>query len=189
MTALTLDMFHPAPWFADPARGVRVSYRSSGLAPRHVDHDAETAGMCSQKTGRNFLPRTGENVPPYESTTYEDAAQNTRAFAEAIAGALAAFYGHGHAAAKAVARAAGASPDAAENWLAGYNAPSGLHLVRLMAECDAVLTAVLAMAGRGETLAALHRADAIENLRRAADALARCDAAAPANGVRGDPGA
>lgn len=37
---------------------------------------------------------------------------------------------------KILARLTGATPRAAENWLAGVCAPQGVHLIKLMAHCD-----------------------------------------------------
>lgn len=71
-------------------------------------------------------------------------------YAAAVAAALRAeaeSAGHG---AKMVMRWTGASERAVKGWLAGERGPNGEHLIALLAESDAVLAAVLGLAGRVE---------------------------------------
>jgi hypothetical protein len=48
-------------------------------------------------------------------------------------------------AAKLLARASGATPRTAENWLAGEHAPNGENLVQLMAECSDLADEIMAL--------------------------------------------
>jgi hypothetical protein len=67
-------------------------------------------------------------------------------------------------AAKLLARASGASPRTAENWLAGSHAPSGESLLNLMAACPELADEMNRVVA--ERRAAL-RARSIENLAKA----------------------
>lgn len=55
-----------------------------------------------------------------------------------------------HQAAKTTMRWTGVSERTARNWISGTHAPAGEHLVELMRNSDAVLSAVLVLAGRRE---------------------------------------
>jgi hypothetical protein len=57
-------------------------------------------------------------------------------YAMAVHAVLLQHYGPLRSAAKLLARATGASPRSAENWLQGLCAPRGDELISLMAECD-----------------------------------------------------
>jgi hypothetical protein len=93
--------------------------------------------------------------------------------AEAIAAALRRELGHSHAAVKTVAQWTGASERAAKNWLAGRYAPSGEHLVTLVARSDEVLFAFLLLAHRHEVATAAAVAGVRARLRWTVAALDR----------------
>src|SRR5215212_954337 len=69
-------------------------------------------------------------------------------YARVVADALRRDFGPAHGAAKLVAGLTKANERAVKNWFAAKNGPSGHHLVKLMHTSDAVLEAVLIMAGR-----------------------------------------
>lgn len=69
-------------------------------------------------------------------------------YAHAIATALRSHLGEGHRAAKTIMRWTGASERTAKNWLGETLGPSGCNLIRLARESDAVLSALLLLAGR-----------------------------------------
>ncbi len=71
-------------------------------------------------------------------------------YRDAIWGALTHELGGTHQAAKTTMRWTGVSERTARNWISGSNAPAGEHLVELMRNSDAVLSAVLVLAGRRE---------------------------------------
>lgn len=93
-----------------------------------------------------------------------------------IRDALRAELGGTHVAAKTIMRWTGASDRTARNWLHGEVNPSGYHLVCLAAQSEAVLTAVLTLAGRLDLVltqdvhavevALAQAAGAIERLKR-----------------------
>lgn len=66
----------------------------------------------------------------------------------AIAAALRSHLGESHRAAKTIMRWTGASERTAKNWLGGTLGPSGCNLIRLARESDAVMSALLLLAGR-----------------------------------------
>lgn len=94
------------------------------------------------KTGRKF---PGGNAPENDGEGY----------AAIVARALTEELGETHRAAKIVMRWTGASERTAKHWLAGTHGPCGDHLLVLMRESGAVLEAVLAAAGRRDTIVAL----------------------------------
>lgn len=66
------------------------------------------------------------------------------AYPELIGGFLRQRFGLLRGAEKMLARMAGASPRTAENWLRLECAPTGEHLLNLMAECDELAGVILA---------------------------------------------
>lgn len=87
-----------------------------------------------------MLPKKGNQFP--ERTTPKEI------YAGAIADALRTELGQSHRATKTLMRWTGASDRTAKNWLSGACGPSGDHLIRLAKESDAVLAALLGLAGR-----------------------------------------
>jgi len=71
-------------------------------------------------------------------------------YRDAIWAALTHELGGTHQAAKTTMRWTGVSERTARNWISGSHAPAGEHLVELMRNSDAVLSAVLVLAGRRE---------------------------------------
>ncbi len=69
-------------------------------------------------------------------------------YREAVAAALIQELGLTHRAVKTAMRWTGASERAVKYWLSGERGPSGEHLIALVGHSDAVLLAVLALAGR-----------------------------------------
>src|SRR6267154_2392792 len=91
----------------------------------------------------------------------------------AIATALRAELGDSHQAVKTVMRWTGANERTVKNWLAGRRGPRGEHLVPLLRHSNAVLEAVLQLAGREQIIVGKVLFDARNVL---AEALARVDA-------------
>ncbi|MEP3053807.1 hypothetical protein [Ascidiaceihabitans sp.] len=92
-----------------------------------------------------MFPKTGntfQNVGKKPNTQIE--------YRDAIWIALTSELGGTHQAAKTTMRWTGVSERTARNWISGTHAPAGEHLVELMRNSDAVLSAVLALAGRRE---------------------------------------
>ena len=117
-----------------------------------------------------MLPKTGKGFPIGRNKLTDTE------FAEVIASALSIEFGEAKHAAKIVTRWTGASLRTARNWLSGSHAPSGVNLVLLARQSDAVLNAVLILAGRRtqalETnLKALRKslADVVETIDAAID--------------------
>ena len=71
-------------------------------------------------------------------------------FAQVIASALKIEFGSTRHGAKTIMKWTGVSQRTAKNWLGGTNAPSGVHLVLLARESNAVLKALMLMAERPE---------------------------------------
>ena len=71
-------------------------------------------------------------------------------FAQVIASALKVEFGSTRHGAKTIMKWTGVSQRTAKNWLSGINAPSGVHLVLLARESNAVLKALMLMAERPE---------------------------------------
>jgi len=92
-----------------------------------------------------MLPKTGN--------TFQNAGNKVNSqieYRDAIWVALTAELGGTHQAAKTTMRWTGVSERTARNWISGTHAPAGEHLIELMRNSDAVLSAVLALAGRRE---------------------------------------
>ena len=66
----------------------------------------------------------------------------------AIAAALRSELGQSHRAAKTIMRWTRVSERTAKNWLGGTLGPSGCNLIRLARDSDAVMSALLLLAGR-----------------------------------------
>ncbi|MBT8154319.1 hypothetical protein KMP13_10490 [Epibacterium ulvae] len=81
-------------------------------------------------------------------------------YREAIWIALTAELGGTHQATKTTMRWTGVSERTARNWISGSHAPAGEHLIELIRNSDAVLSAVLILAGRREANA-LARLDVV----------------------------
>jgi hypothetical protein len=87
----------------------------------------------------NGLPKRGKPLPFLSAdTSYE----------QVISAALRQELGRTRYTAKTLMRWTGAGARTAKNWLAGSAGPSGVHLIALMRNSDAVLEAVLELAGR-----------------------------------------
>lgn len=113
-------------------------------------------------------------------------ALNNNEFASKVGGVLRSAYGDTKAAAKTIARIAGAGPKTAANWIAGDHAPGSLHLLRLMAQVPELQAEVRRLTGMELSIDPEFARDmqrTIETFRRmeAAVALAsRAEAAAVA---------
>jgi hypothetical protein len=91
-----------------------------------------------------MFPKKGSSFPiPRDALTDAE-------FAQVIASALKVEFGSTRHGAKTVMKWTGVSQRTAKNWLSGTNAPSGVHLVLLARESNAVLKAMMLMAERPE---------------------------------------
>ena len=87
----------------------------------------------------NGLPKRGNGLPPLGTDApYE----------QVISVALRRELGRTRYTAKTLMRWTGAGARTAKHWLAGSAGPSGVHLIALMRNSDAVFEAVLELAGR-----------------------------------------
>ena len=102
-----------------------------------------------------MLPKKGKILP-----RGEDRPDSELRYAQAVAAALRKDLGDTHRAIKSAMRWTGASERAVKNWFAGTSGPSGEHLVALIRHSDAVLEAVLHLAGRKQAIAAKKLVDA-----------------------------
>lgn len=91
-----------------------------------------------------MFPKKGSSFP-----VGRDALTDTE-FAQVIASALKVEFGSTRNATKMIMRWTGVSNRTAKNWLNGINAPSGVHLILLARESNAVLKAMMLMAERPE---------------------------------------
>lgn len=96
---------------------------------------------------------------------------DSQIFASVVASALNDALGQTTAHVKIVASWTGANERTVKNWFAGNYGPSGDHLVNLIKHCDAVLDAVLSMAGRRQLLIAFKFDDIEERMNELTDLL------------------
>ncbi len=90
---------------------------------------------------------------PKTGNTFQNGGTKTNSqieYRDTIWAALTGELGGTHQATKTTMRWTGVSERTARNWISGTHAPAGEHLVELMQNSDAVLSAVLALAGRPE---------------------------------------
>lgn len=91
-----------------------------------------------------MFPKKGKSFPIARDTLTD------AEFAQVIASALKVEFGSTRHAAKTIMKWTKVSQRTAKNWLNGTNAPSGVHLVLLARESNAVLKALMLMAERPE---------------------------------------
>lgn len=91
-----------------------------------------------------MFPKKGNSFPVSRDRLTETE------FAQVIASALKVEFGATRHGAKTIMKWTGTSQRTAKNWLSGSHAPSGVHLVLLARESNAVLKAILLMAERPE---------------------------------------
>jgi hypothetical protein len=90
-----------------------------------------------------MLPNSGSKLPNGPRPSEAD-------YIREISRALRFELGATRAATKMIMRWTGASDRTARTWMNGFGAPNGFHLVCLARESEAVLSAVLALSGRGD---------------------------------------
>ena len=95
-----------------------------------------------------MFPKTGSRFPNGAGRL------NETDYVTAVSEALRAELGTSRSAAKQIQRWTDVSDRTARNWLSGVVGPSGHHLVSLMRESDAVLSAVITMSSRPELVLA-----------------------------------
>lgn len=91
-----------------------------------------------------MFPKKGNSFPVSRDRLTESE------FAQVIASALKVEFGSTRHSAKTIMKWTGTSQRTAKNWLSGTHAPSGVHLVLLARESNAVLKAILLLADRPE---------------------------------------
>jgi hypothetical protein len=104
-----------------------------------------------------MFPKKGRSFPVGRDTLTDSE------FAKVIASALKVEFGSARNGPKMIMKWTGVSDRTAKNWLNGTNAPSGVHLILLARESNAVLKAMMLMAERpemslGASLISLRRA-------------------------------
>ncbi|HET7086997.1 MAG TPA: hypothetical protein VFI23_19675 [Rhizomicrobium sp.] len=87
-----------------------------------------------------------------------------KVYAAVVARALRKQFGGTHGATKRVMRWTGASERAVKNWFAGSKGPSGMHLISLIRNSDAVFEAFLDLAQRDPYLVSHNLHDARKKL-------------------------
>ena len=91
-----------------------------------------------------MFPKKGRTFPIGRDTITD------AEFAQVIGSALKVEFGSTRNAAKTIMKWTGVSSRTAKNWLNGTNAPSGVNLILLARESNAVLKAMMLMAERPE---------------------------------------
>ena len=91
-----------------------------------------------------MFPQNGSSFPVGRAELTE------AEFAQVIASALKVEFGSARNGTKIITQWTGVSERTAKNWLNGINSPSGMHVVLLARESNAVLKAVMLMAERPE---------------------------------------
>lgn len=91
-----------------------------------------------------MFPKKGSSFPVGRDTLTDTE------FAQVIASALKVEFGSTRNGTKMIMKWTGVSDRTAKNWLNGTNAPSGVHLILLARESNAVLKAIMLMAERPE---------------------------------------
>ncbi len=117
--------------------------------------------MSFRKKGRKFRPVSGKTFPRSSgrvavSDGYEYAAVITETLRETFGGT--------RRSVKTVMAYTGAGERTVKNWFDGKNGPNGENLVELVRHSDAVLEALLLMAGREDILAGKLLIDARDKL-------------------------
>lgn len=95
-----------------------------------------------------MFPKKGNRFPNGSNGSADELT-----YATAIGQALHAELGGSHRAVKTIMAWTSANERTVKNWMAGTSGPRGDHLVGLIRHSDAVLTAVLRLAGREQALA------------------------------------
>lgn len=113
-----------------------------------------------------MVPKTGTRLPKMQS------ALSDARLAAIIGTALQSELGASRRATKTVMSWTGVSDHTARAWLNGRTSPSGVHLVVLAANCQPVMTAVLALTGHAEAALAIE-IEAVEERLEAVLKVAR----------------
>src|SRR3546814_1100671 len=93
-----------------------------------------------------MMPKKGNRFPKETEGPF------ARHFANVIGKALRDEPGLNHGVEKTIMRWTGASGRSAKNWVSGMRGPSGPHLLLLARQSDAVMEAILHLAGRGRLI-------------------------------------
>lgn len=114
-----------------------------------------------------MFPKKGKILPSRSQAT-----KNEVDYANAISLALRAELGGSHRAVKTIMQWTTANERTIKNWLAGTSGPRGQHLIDVIRHSDAVLSAVLCLAGRRKVVTVVN----LEDLRgRLAESLIELD--------------
>jgi len=105
--------------------------------------------MSFTKKGRNVRTADGKIFPDVSVDV------SSRTYAETVSIALKREFSDTHCALKSIARITGANERSVKNWWTAKNGPSGEHLVALIKNSEAVLGAILLLAGRQEFIKVL----------------------------------
>ena len=124
--------------------------------------------MSFSRKSRKVRANDGKDFP------IDPGADTSATFAVIIADALRRDFGTSPAKVKHIARLTGANVRSVQNWIYARNGPNGAGLVVLMRHSDAVMDAVLSLAGRPEAREQAKLALAVRQLRTAAASLLDC---------------
>jgi len=124
--------------------------------------------MSFSRMGRKVRAKDGKGFP------IDPGADTAATFALVIADALRRDFGTSPAKVKHIARLTGANVRTVQNWIYARNGPNGAGLVVLMRHSDAVMDAVLSLAGRAEIQDQAKLGKAAHHLRVAAASILDC---------------
>ena len=133
--------------------------------------------MSFSRMNRKVRDDVGKEFP------IDPGADTAATFALIVADALRRDFGTSPAKVKHIARLTGANVRTVQNWIYARNGPSGSGLVVLMRHSDAVMEAVLSLAGRPEFQERAKLGQAVHHLRAALVAGHRGDAACADSGA------
>jgi hypothetical protein len=151
------DALECARWYSD--------FLAMIVAGAAVASMRAVAGVPYCIRGGRMFPKTGRKLP-------RDRAMSSSAdYAERIGTALRHEIASGGGGIKLVMGWTGASDRSVRSWLQGVGGPSGIHLIHLARESDAVLEAVLQLAERPELVLGVDLHAAEVALAKAAGAL------------------
>lgn len=124
--------------------------------------------MSFSRMGRKVRANDGKDFP------IDPGADTSATFAVIVADALRRDFGTSPAKVKHIARLTGTNVRTVQNWIYARNGPSGAGLVVLMRHSDAVMDAVLSLAGRPEIREQAKLGQAMRHLRVAAISMLDC---------------
>lgn len=124
--------------------------------------------MSFSRMGQKVRAKAGKDFP------IDPGADTAATFALVVADALRRDFGTSPAKVKHIARLTGTNVRTVQNWIYARNGPNGAGLVVLMRHSDAVMDAVLSLAGRSDIQGQAKLGKAVRHLRVAAASILDC---------------